>query len=199
MSRIFLVVGVALAAFVVLIGGASKIEENDGFCASCHRAPEVTYVSRARAALAQEDPVDLASRHTIIPARCVDCHRGDGSVVHRGVALALGARNVVVFLAGSGREGKTDLLWLPEASCNACHGDVLSEPGFERHFHNLLADYHDLPQVKSMAANRILCVNCHPAHKRAEALLGFVDEEVVFPVCEKCHRVWGRGPRKLSP
>ncbi len=186
-------------ALVVLfgagVGGASKIEENDAFCASCHRAPEVTYVARAQQALnAPDDAPDLASAHTPLPLRCVDCHRGDGSLLHRGASLALGARNGVLFITGRGEEGETQLLWLPEASCQSCHRDVWSEEGFEKHFHNLLLEYHDLPQAKSTPENRILCVDCHPAHREGEALTGFIDEEVVFPVCEKCHRVWGKGP-----
>ena len=199
MSRLLLLAG----AIVLVLGslvGASKLEENDAFCASCHRAPEVLYVSRAQAAQANpDDPPDLASRHTIIPARCVDCHRGDGSLAHRGAALALGARNTIVFLLGQDKEeGDTQLLWLPEASCLRCHGDVLTQESFEKHFHNLLPEYEDLPQVQSAPENRILCVDCHPAHEEGEILTGFIDDTVVFPQCEKCHRVWGKGPQKMG-
>ncbi len=200
MSRILVVVGLVSAAAIGLIAGASRIEENDAFCASCHRAPEVLYVQRADQARTNTgDAADLASRHAAIPARCVDCHRGDNGIVHRSVSLALGARNAALFALGQGSEGKTALLWLPEASCAACHTDVWSQEGFEKHFHNMLQEYHSLPQVKAKPTNRILCVDCHPAHAEAEALAGFIDKGVVFPVCEKCHQVWERGPRKLSP
>lgn len=194
----FLLVGAVVLVFAVLVG-ASKVEENDAFCASCHRAPEVRYVARARAAhLTPDDPSDLASRHAIIPARCVDCHRGDGSLVHRVTALALGARNAAQFVMGQGEEGRTRLLWLPEASCTRCHADVLNQPSFEKHFHNLLPKYEDLPQVRSKPENRVLCVQCHPSHRKGEVLTGFIEDEVVFPVCEKCHQVWGKGPKRMG-
>lgn len=199
MLRIVIVLIVVVMAAAVGVGGVSKLEENDAFCASCHRAPEVAYVSRAAQAVdAPDNAPDLASAHAPVPMRCVDCHRGDGSLFHRGVSLALGARNATLFLLGRGTEGTTRFLWLPETSCTACHADVWAEEGFEKHFHNLLPEYHALPQVVRAPTNRILCVRCHPAHRPGEALTGFVDEGVVLPVCETCHRVWGKGPQRMG-
>src|SRR3989304_4237572 len=60
---LFLVGGLALLGTGFLFG-ASKAEEQDGFCISCHVAPEQTYYDRSRLALAQQEPyLDLSSAH----------------------------------------------------------------------------------------------------------------------------------------
>ena len=198
--HVILWLGAVLLALVVVPALViSKVEEQDTFCRACHRPAEETFVARALTARAGEDAaVDLASGHAPAGVRCVDCHRGDQSPGHRIVSLALGARNTVIFLLGQDDGDTLNVRGRPEASCRACHGDVLAQEGFEKHFHNLLPEFEALPAVQADPTNAVLCVDCHPAHVEAEPLLGFVEEVQVLPQCEKCHTVWGRGPRGLG-
>src|SRR3989304_7849246 len=87
-----LIAGVTLAAGLTV----SQLEEQDTFCISCHPLPEVTYYDRARAALAMTEPfADLSSAHYGMesPFRCIDCHRGNGGIVHRITTPGLGPRD----------------------------------------------------------------------------------------------------------
>src|SRR5438105_569591 len=71
----------AVVALVVMVGGtayALHIEENDGFCASCHTEPETTYFQQSQT----KPPVTLAAFHAQtakMTARCIDCHSGGGA------------------------------------------------------------------------------------------------------------------------
>jgi hypothetical protein len=160
---LFLAVG-ALALAVSGLVGVSKLEERDSFCAGCHRAPEMVYYERSLAAQTATDPValaDLAAFHYGDSAgfRCIDCHRGDDSVAHRGRVLLLAAGDTLIHLAGTADEtvGKGAVTavnpvleaWqgperysrapdILDAACFKCHQETLTLVGFENHFHNKL-------------------------------------------------------------
>lgn len=157
-----------LAGLLVLVvgslAGASKLEENDDFCTSCHLAPELVYHERSRTAPTVDDPfelADLASFHYWDDAtfRCIDCHRGDDSLIHRGRVLALAAGDTFTWAAGRADEAVSKGTvanvnpnlseWLgpdqfnraPDilnAGCLKCHQAALTLVGFENHFHNKL-------------------------------------------------------------
>ena len=187
-----------LAVLLVLLtagaaGFVSVQEEQDAFCASCHLKAESEYYQRSLQAL-NDVPVDLASAHRVEMLNCVACHRGDNGPVHRVQALALGARNAVLWVTrqyDQDNRGKFTDPTLVEASCWKCHYDVVEDPGFENHFHNDLVD----PEIKTT----VKCIDCHVAHRTAEPLFGYLDEDnVVLPACERCHVEVNRGPRGLT-
>ncbi len=193
-----MMLGVVVGGMVIGFGTFSVVEEYDPFCATCHRPQEVTYVNRAQAVRAGEEAVDLASAHTAVALNCVACHRGSQSLPDRLTALQLGVRNTVAFIAGRSFGADPRALTLAEVSCLTCHAEVVERPGFENHLHNLLPEFMELPQVQANPANAIRCVDCHVSHEEAPGVPGFVIEEVVLARCEKCHAVWGRGPRGLE-
>lgn len=132
---------------------ASKLEENDRFCTSCHLAAERTYYNRAQFAMDHQDQSipDLASAHYVYalndPAeeafRCVDCHRGRHTLPDRAAALALGAYDGLVYATGGGNpteieRGEAHWPGLIESSCTDCHTETLLVLGFDNHFHNYL-------------------------------------------------------------
>jgi hypothetical protein len=170
LKRIGLVIVGLLLLGVIGTAGASKLEERDSFCTSCHLAPETTYRERTTAALVVADPIeltDLASFHywaaandeTAAPFRCIDCHRGDHSLEHRGRVLLLAAGDTLTFLSGQADEttekgnvvnanpnvepwhGPDEYNRAPDildAGCLHCHQDTLTLVGFNNHFHNKL-------------------------------------------------------------
>ena len=223
LAALALVAGLALAAGLTV----SQLEERDGFCISCHTLPEVTYYDRARAALAMTDPfADLSSAHYGMEStfRCIDCHRGNGGLVHRFTTLGLGARDAAIWLIGQADESieKTELVapGLLTSACTGCHTEALLEVGFNNHFHNKLpeayilwrggamlrrpAEAPDLPEeamVVDPSPTEVLCVDCHRAHIHVPGseLQGYLDlATTVYPACVQCHEEAGHGPLELA-
>jgi len=225
--RLFLMV-VGLGVFLTMMAllGVSRLEETDTFCTSCHTAPEVEYFNRSRQVLAGEVGQDLASAHYGLiqaEAKCIDCHRGDGGVVHRGITLALGARDALIFIAGQAdpklEKAKTqiEVPFLLTAACVECHTNTLLILGYENHFHNKLPeayaawkaggqlvappDYPEtgVPELEKYETT-ISCTDCHLAHVTvagAELTRYFDLENTVYPACIDCHREVG-GPLELK-
>lgn len=200
--------GLALGgALVGALGAAlmiSRAEEQDAFCAGCHLRPERTYVGRAAAARGGR-AADLAAAHAAAGVSCVGCHRGDSSLPHRALALALGAWNAArtPFIPPDVPQHPVRLPGLPEAGCRLCHvreparGGVppgqpnpVTREAFENHFHTDLLR----PDLRTS----VRCVDCHPAHRETLEPF-FVIREVVLPACERCHREVGRGPIRMGP
>ena len=228
-SRRLLLALVGLGALLALgaAAGVSRLEESDAFCTSCHTVPEVEYFNRSRAVLAGEVGQDLASAHYSLiqaGAKCIDCHRGNGGPVQRGMAITLGARDALIFLSGQAdpklekAETQIEVPSLLNAACVECHTDTLLVVGFENHFHNKLpeayvawkagglltespdgspADTYELKEYKTTVS----CVDCHQAHITVEGaeLTHYLDvEHTVYPACVDCHREVGHGPLKLN-
>lgn len=232
-----LVPAAGAAVFLALILGSaltvSRFEEQDSFCTSCHTLPEVTYFERAQAALSGETPyLDLSSAHyalpgeggEILPMRCIDCHRGNGSLPHRAVTLTLGARDAILWISGQADPAieKTDLEvpFLLTAACVECHQPSLLTVGFNNHFHNRLPEAYgawrrggELIQPEGEPGGGeselriepvetgVLCVDCHRAHIHVPGseLQAYLDIfGVVYPACVRCHEDAGRGPLELA-
>jgi nitrate/TMAO reductase-like tetraheme cytochrome c subunit len=228
-SRRLLLTMVGFGALFVIMAllGVSRLEESDSFCTSCHTAPEVEYFNRSRWMLAGEVGQDLASAHYSLiqaDANCIDCHRGNGGVVQRGMTLALGARDALIFIAGQAdpklekAETQIEVPSLLTAACVECHTDTLLILGYENHFHNKLPEAYaawkaggplvapaDYPETGASELEEyetnVLCMDCHPAHVTVEGaeLAGYLDlENTVYSACIDCHREVGHGPLELK-
>jgi hypothetical protein len=214
--RVGLLAGLFLLVLVATFAGATKAEEQDGFCASCHTPPEQAYVDRAQIVRGMQagSIVDLATAHVGERSSfgCIDCHRGDQDLNDRGRTLLLGARDAVIFVSGradgrseKGAASEPDLL---NRACFICHIKSLTGGGFNNHFHNLLASARTLQNPQNTPSNdapqresTIACVDCHRAHVRTPSGQDgkFMDTiGVVYPACVSCHRQVGQGPLDLS-
>jgi predicted CXXCH cytochrome family protein len=226
---VFGVIFLALvAASVYAVIRVSKEQQNDSFCTGCHTAPEQTYVDRSTTARAGALAADLASYHyqqisgqggTL---RCIDCHQGNGSLGHRIDAMALSARNALVWLAGR-NDQKTEKLYatiphLANDGCLQCHQKTLLLAGMANHYHNMLPAAFTLwrnggsliaPQgtkdVQAVIAaglvrydTSVQCSDCHRSHLTTEADL-YLDKDVNVPLrCVQCHREVNKGPLAVS-
>jgi hypothetical protein len=154
--------------------------------------------------------------------RCIDCHRGSGSILHRGVPLALGARDAVIWLTGhadsSVEKAEPEVPFLLTASCKRCHAEALPIAGFENHYHNKLPAAEQawnesdrtvgpVPQPDSnheasiSSPTTVVCVDCHRAHVHvpgAEQRAYLDTVNVVYPACVRCYEESGRGPLELA-
>ncbi len=197
-----LITGIGL--FVASIVTASKLEEHDEFCTSCHRPPEVTYFDRAHEAMGNTAVSDLASFHYADNNQfhCVDCHRGDQSFKQRGQILWLAAKDTAVHFLGDpdqtiekgnvpapnphagswqGPERYSRTPDILNDGCLSCHQDALTLVGFENHFHNKLPQ----AQLAYAQTKRLNFPEGWPGEAGSPALL--VPEETVL-TCLDCHR-----------
>ncbi len=174
-----------LGILVVLgVGGftvGARMENRDGFCASCHTEPETAYVQRTT----QEPAPDLAAFHAGKGVRCIDCHSGDG-MSGRIRAEMLGARDALVYLTGRDQQPHHATRPIEDVNCLKCHADVLRQRSFERHFHALL------PQWQQFSADAARCVDCHLSHRTdGDPRIAFLIERPTVQVCQACHAVAG--------
>jgi len=193
------IIGVAIVALagVGILGflGGMALEENDGFCASCHTVPETTYVDRANAAtLNTGAPVaDLASSHFHLAVtkgnttNCISCHRGSASLPDRSQAFLLGAKDTLTFVSGKADPTieKTAIMQLAlvNTACIGCHEQtLLTVRGNATHFHNWLPATQQLiaqgkqlittfgrGRMRSGISTQLTCTDCHLAHKTVDA------------------------------
>lgn len=196
--------------FVVSFITASKLEEQDAFCTSCHRPPEIAYFNRAQEAINSPTAVsELSSFHYAQDNqfRCVDCHRGDQSMGQRVQVLWLAAKDTAVHFFGTpeqtiekgnipnvnphqetwqGAERYSRTPAILNAGCLNCHQDALTLVGFENHFHNKLPQ----AQLAYEQTKRLNFPEGWPGEAGSAALL--VPEETVL-TCLDCHRAHAPG------
>nr|MBI2904584.1 hypothetical protein [Chloroflexota bacterium] len=179
------------AAFLV---SASAAEEHDAFCASCHTAPEQTYVDRARQATGGSQPYpDLASAHYGLSAvgggfRCIACHRGDSTTPNRLATLTLGARDAFIFVTGRAdpaiEKARANAPELLNAACVQCHARALLVAGFEDHFHNKLPAAYALWK----AGGELTLPASDSSASTSPANSGTLTLYSTSVVCTDCHR-----------
>jgi len=159
----------------------AHLENNDHFCASCHTEPETTYVART-----QHPAVDLASAHTGNNVKCIDCHSGAG-LSGRLDAMALGTRDLGVYVGGHYPQPAVQTRPIPDANCLKCHQDVLRKNTFDNHFHVLLPRWQAVAPQASAA-----CVDCHTSHTTdGERQIAWLNKPRTVAQCNACHRIAG--------
>ncbi len=181
----------ALVLLAVLTTGAAlELENRDAFCASCHTEPEATFYQRTL-----EAPSDLASAHSAVGVRCIDCHSGEG-LAGRIDALLQGASDLGAYLSGSYTQPAVTTNPVGEIGCTQCHAPPSRDdppdedallPISASHYH--LVEYADA--WMAMLDDAVgTCARCHVAHTEntLEALL-WRPMPVVNAACSACHQV----------
>jgi predicted CXXCH cytochrome family protein len=179
-----LILVIVIPLSLLLLGAGSGVvamqfENSDDFCASCHSAPESTYVQREAGTSS-----DLASFHHTKDVRCIDCHSGPGFIPGRVNALTLGAKDLVAWTMGHATQPAVHTRPIEDANCLKCHVEVTTQRNFNNHFHVFLSRWQ---AQDPKAAN---CVSCHQSHHTdGEAQLKFLNRENTVNVCQSCHAV----------
>ncbi len=184
------------AVFVVLAASgfsfAATKESNDVFCGSCHTQPESTYLQRSTAA----QNVDLASYHTPLKTRCIDCHSGEG-VIGRISAEIMGAENAFRWYTGTAIQPAPLTHPIGDGNCMKCHSQVTQQgyvpnnPALAQlgdsengHWHLLLS------QWRLVSSNAARCVDCHGGHTtNGDPKILYLNEQQLTGVCQSCHQV----------
>lgn len=171
----------AVVAIVLATGStayAIQLENNDGFCASCHTQPETQYYQQS---LAQQ-PATLAAFHTQKQVRCIDCHSG-GEPFGRLNGVAQGAQDLLSYYSHNYHSPAVTTSKLGDDSCIKCHADVLTQRTMQNHFHYFLA------QWQSADPNAAHCIDCHAAHPTSDATQQYLVVNSVQAQCDSCHSV----------
>jgi predicted CXXCH cytochrome family protein len=171
-----------LVVLIVIAGAggtayAIQLENQEGFCASCHTQPETLYFQQSL----ENNSQNLAAFHSTKQVRCIDCHSGGGPL-GRGVGLMQGAQDLMAYESGHFHSPAVSLNTLSDDSCTKCHADVVSQQTFNNHFHYFLTRWQ---AVDPKAAH---CVDCHSAHPTgADPQQQFLTAAPVQQVCQDCH------------
>lgn len=176
---------VAVVGIIGAAGGtayAISLENQDGFCASCHTQPETTYYEQSQA----QASASLAAFHAQKGVRCIDCHSG-GGIFGRVDGLTQGARDALVYYGGHYQNPAITTSPLGDGSCTKCHEDSMSRRDFNNHFHVFLARW------QGVDANAAHCVDCHSSHPAGTSTQQYLNATAVRAVCQQCHTALGAG------
>jgi predicted CXXCH cytochrome family protein len=180
--------GALVAAVVGIIAAAGgtayavQLENQDGFCASCHTQPETNYYQQTQV----KDTSSLAALHAQKSVRCIDCHSGGGPF-GRVDGLSQGARDTLVYYSGHYQSPAVTTSPLGDGSCTKCHADAMGQQTFNNHFHVFLGRW------QSVDPNAAHCVDCHTSHPSAAPAQQYLDSTAVQTVCGNCHNALGAG------
>jgi hypothetical protein len=176
---------VAVVGIIAAAGGtayAVQLENQDGFCASCHTQPETNYYQQTQV----KDTSSLAAFHAQKGVRCIDCHSG-GGVFGRVDGLSQGARDMLAYYSGNYQTPAVTTNPLGDGSCTKCHADAMNQQTFNNHFHVFLTRW------QSIDPNAAHCVDCHTSHPSAALAQQYLDSASVQNVCGECHNALGAG------
>jgi len=185
----------ALAGVVALVSGTTVIayvthlEKDNQFCIACH-APEG---KRLHGELFErydaKPPVNLSAAHASAKktAKCIDCHGGAG-VERRSRVLFIAAWDTLKYLTGRFKEPDRMAVPLRDRECVQCHADYETGP-FPEGGQAGGRDFHKHPDHRALSS---ICVECHTAHVVGDARLKFLNNTVVLPHCQRCHKQMGR-------
>jgi len=180
------VLGCAVAATWL---ATDALERENDFCNACHIEGDVPLHIDIRRQLDARPPRSLAARHAVRMRsarpedpvmRCFDCHGGVG-LTGRVRVKGLAARDLVVWLAGRGREPESLRVPLRDEDCRRCHArfppsddDRAGTP-----FHALDVHNHDFD---------VTCATCHVVHEdEVDAGFHFLATQRVREQCARCH------------
>jgi len=177
----------ALLLPVVAIGTATALEGHDPFCSACHTDPEAEYVLRGLA-----DPTDMASAHTRVDVRCIDCHSGEG-LFSRSVSLQQGTSDLLAYLSGSYTQPAITTNPVGEVGCTKCHDAPSSLGVYARTEGGVTSSHYHFFEYSAEWLSREpdprgSCGICHKAHTlNTLANQGFVIDSELNSACETCH------------
>lgn len=187
--RLLLAGAVALASGTAAIGYVSHLEQDNRFCVACHRPDGKRLHGELFDRYEAKPPVNLSAAHAAAKkaVTCIDCHGGVG-VDGRARVLSIAAWDTLKYLSGQFKEPERMVVPLRDRECIQCHADhnagLFPEGGQAggRDFHKH-SDHRRLPMT---------CVECHAAHVAGDPWLQFVNNRVVLPLCQRCHREMGQ-------
>ncbi|MEE2703091.1 MAG: hypothetical protein VX614_03615 [Myxococcota bacterium] len=169
--------------FALVIGIASwvvsdRLESDNRFCVACHLDSATPLHEKKSLDLRSDPPRSLVAAHRASREdfRCIDCHRGTGSLGRIRVKL-VAARDAASYLIGRFREPERMRHPLWDSDCLKCHTSVAGADAGA--FHGVEVHNVEFP---------FACVECHTSHSgQGDPELQFLDQQEVLPICQECH------------
>jgi hypothetical protein len=168
-----LVFSLGLVGFVASIEVTDRLEEDNRFCISCHLHEQI--MDHFRTAVPQR--ITLAGAHDEAEVKCIDCHIG-ATLSDKLIVKAIAGWDTVRYFLGSFKEPDHLRFPLGDRTCLKCHPDGGQSPTRAEAFHND-------PNHRHM---RFECVACHQSHPVREASTLFLEQSLVRPICQECHK-----------
>lgn len=185
--RLALAGAVALASGTAAVAYVSRLEQNNRFCISCHLSDGKRLHAGLFNRYEANPPLDLSALHKAKKEiKCINCHGGVG-VVGRSRVLALAAKDALKYVAGRFKESERMTVPLWDQDCAQCHGDY-NVGSFPEGGQAGGRDFHKHPDHRTLP---MTCVQCHTSHVTGDPRIKFLKNEVVLPLCRRCHKEIG--------
>lgn len=165
---------IGFVSFVASMEVTDHLEEDNHFCIACH-LHEAIFKN-----FMTDTPqlVTLAGAHLHKgEVKCIDCHIG-ASLSDKLVIKAIAGWDTVRYFVGDFREPDHLRFPLGDRTCLKCHTDGGQSQTRAGAFHN----------YSTHRNMRFECVACHQSHPVREVSTFFLDQVLVRPVCQECHR-----------
>jgi nitrate/TMAO reductase-like tetraheme cytochrome c subunit len=170
--------GAALAfgfvSFMASVEITDYLEQDNRFCIACHLHETIFDNFLAR------DPrlVTMAgAHHHKGEVKCIDCHVG-ATVTDKLIIKGIAGWDTVRYFLGDFKEPDHLRFPLGDRTCLKCHADGGQSQTRPEAFHND-------PNHRHM---RFECVACHQSHPVRDPGTLFLDEAIVKPICQACHK-----------
>lgn len=178
---------VALVTGITAIAYVSHREQDNRFCVACHLPDGERLHGALFDRYEARPPVDLSAMHKAKDdVKCIDCHGGVGAVGRSRVVL-LSAWDALRYVSGHFREPERMNLPLWDQDCLQCHAEYNLGP-FPEGGQAGGKDFHRHPDHRTLP---MTCVECHTSHVAGEPRIGFLNNNVVLPLCQRCHEEMG--------
>lgn len=160
-------------SFVASMEVTDHLEENNRFCIACHLHEQIfedfmTDIPRL---------VTLAGAHHQGEVKCIDCHIG-ATHADKLIVKAMAGWDTVQYFVGNFKEPDHLRFPLGDRTCLKCHTDGGQSKTRAGAFHNE-------PNHRDM---RFECVVCHQSHPVRDPSTLFLEQTIVRPVCQECHK-----------
>ena len=166
---------IGFVSFIAAMEVTDHLEEDNHFCIACHLHEEIfkNFITDTPQLVA------LAGAHLHKgEVKCIDCHIG-ATHSDKLIIKAIAGWDTVQYFVGNVSEPDHLRFPLGDRMCLKCHTDGGQSRTRTGAFHNY-STHRNL---------RFACAACHQSHPTREATTFFLDQAVVRPICQECHRV----------
>ena len=188
--RLALAGAVALVSGTAAIAYVSHLERDNRFCIACHSPDGTRLHGELFERYEANPPGDLSALHRHVKkqtVKCIDCHGGVG-VAGRSRILLVAAWDTVKYVAGRFKEPERMTAPLRDRDCVQCHPDY-NVGSFPEEGQAGGRDFHKHPDHRILS---IPCVECHTSHVVGDPRLRLLNNDVVLPLCRRCHKEMGK-------
>jgi NapC/NirT cytochrome c family, N-terminal region len=160
-------------SFVASMEVTDYLEQDNRFCIACHLHEQIL------SNFLTETPqlVTLAGAHHQGEVKCIDCHIG-ATFNDKLIVKAIAGWDTIQYFIGNFEEPDHLRFPLGDRTCLKCHTDGGQSEARADAFHND-------PNHRNMPFE---CVACHQSHPKRDASTLFLEQTIVHPVCQECHR-----------